>query len=127
LAIYEVLVRRDASGFVGYVVLARLRYPARTPRPYYVLPSRLRRARAEGGGFSPSSPRTSFAIVRAMPGAFGALSRPLYPRRGGASQPELPPVVRGDEIDVLVAVATDELVYEGAERQHLEPALAGVV
>jgi hypothetical protein len=127
LAIYEVLVRRGASGFVGSAVLARLWYSARTPRAYYVLPSRLRRAKAEGGGFSPSSPRTSFAVVRATPGAEGALSRPLYPRRGGASQPELPPVACGDEIDVLVAVAADELVYEGAERQHLDPALAGVV
>jgi len=74
--------------------------------------------------FSPSSPRTFFAIVR---DSGERRRRPLYPRLVCASEPELPPVALGDELDVLVAVAADELVDEGAERQYLEPALAGVL
>jgi hypothetical protein len=44
-----------------------------------------------------------------------------------ASQPELLPVALGDELNVAVAVAADEGVDEGAERQHLEPPGAGFV
>src|SRR5215212_6451616 len=42
------------------------------------------------------------------------------------SQPESWPVALGDELDVVV-VASDEVVYEGAEGKNLQPAGAGVV